>query len=260
MKSRPQSGFTLVELLVVIGIIAVLIAILLPAMARARKQAQMTVCAANLKQIGAAILMYVNDNKGAYPPIAIFDPDGLDADTGNLARPIWRQSILPYIYPGQDVIDGPGTDAWVFGCPSNPNSQELVKSGNERYTRRGYVANGNVSGLDSPMGIFDPSGAKKQYGIRKATQVCRTSETILVTEGGKASTYLWAAQLPHYSGPLRFYFMHKDRMNFLFADGHVLPMRPTETTNMWSHTGAAAPAGFMQALKTAEEVFRELDY
>jgi len=52
-------------------------------------------------------------------------------------------------------------------------------------------------------------------------------------------------------------------MNFLFADGHVLPMRPTETAepvNLWSRTAAPAPAAFIQALKTAEEVFRELNY
>lgn len=67
-RARTREAFTLVELLVVIGIIALLIAILLPALGRARRQANMTVCASNLRQFTAGCVIYMTENKGCLPP------------------------------------------------------------------------------------------------------------------------------------------------------------------------------------------------
>src|ERR1044072_1928741 len=63
-----RKGFTLVELLVVIGIIAVLLGILLPALNKARKSARTTACISNCRQLAMAEIQYVNENKGKFSP------------------------------------------------------------------------------------------------------------------------------------------------------------------------------------------------
>lgn len=68
-----RGGFTLVELLVVVGIIALLISILLPALSHARERANRTKCAANLRTIGQALLLYADENEGKYPR-TYYDP------------------------------------------------------------------------------------------------------------------------------------------------------------------------------------------
>lgn len=75
-----KHGFTLVELLVVIGIIALLISMLLPALNKARQAAQLTACTSNLRQLGQAIIAYANDNRNQWPR---FIDMGTLTDTGS---------------------------------------------------------------------------------------------------------------------------------------------------------------------------------
>jgi prepilin-type processing-associated H-X9-DG protein/prepilin-type N-terminal cleavage/methylation domain-containing protein len=113
---RNQAAFTLVELLVVIGIIAVLISILLPSLAKARQQAQTVKCLANLQQIGHGILMYAQDQKGYILPGWIGPPMGNVRGVENYATLLCGLKYLP----------APTVTDWPAGSPAEPNLYDSV--------------------------------------------------------------------------------------------------------------------------------------
>jgi prepilin-type N-terminal cleavage/methylation domain-containing protein/prepilin-type processing-associated H-X9-DG protein len=93
------TGFTLVELLVVIGIISVLIAMLLPALNKARQQAKVVACGSQERQIAMALLMYANDNKGWFPKTFCFGGQGIIKEEayGQSGPDYDKSPIAPYL-------------------------------------------------------------------------------------------------------------------------------------------------------------------
>jgi prepilin-type N-terminal cleavage/methylation domain-containing protein/prepilin-type processing-associated H-X9-DG protein len=102
---RRQTGFTLIELLVVIAIIAVLAAILFPVFAQAREKAHETTCASNLRQIGLAVRMYVQDYDEAFPIFHAYNYNPTPWQVGHLGIEI---ELQPYIKNRE-----------IFRCPDD---------------------------------------------------------------------------------------------------------------------------------------------
>ncbi|MGD8501676.1 MAG: type II secretion system protein, partial [Phycisphaerales bacterium] len=152
-QGKRTKGFTLIELLVVIAIIALLLGILMPALGRAKKQAQATRCLANLKQIGLAMHLYATDynylvpRAEVRPGVALFD--GIDMR--------WPVLFMPFV-GGKTVKFDHYYEVKIYDCPSYPIKEQT---------------------LDYCVNAFDLKGSgRENFGFTKLDDFPRHAKTI----------------------------------------------------------------------------------
>ncbi len=173
LSPRAARGFTLVELLVVIGIIALLISILLPSLSRARESANKVACMSNMRQIGNGFLMYLGSNRNKYPRCASGSVLYEDWIYWQPNRDQKESRIAPYLG---------GFVKKVFTCPSDDVS---VHPGGTPY-RYSYTVNETICRNDGPVGTSGKpgynSGNTAVVRTLNHSQIIRPSEKILLID------------------------------------------------------------------------------
>jgi prepilin-type N-terminal cleavage/methylation domain-containing protein/prepilin-type processing-associated H-X9-DG protein len=202
-------AFTLVELLVVIGIITILISILLPALSRVRRSAQEVVCQSNLRQFGMGVQIYANQNRGALPQKG---PDGSDSGPNNFGPPnkevagydddgIWFNAIPPLIntrsYYEMLLADTHGLPAPSAGGPTR--SIYTCPAADPPGTLNGHDAvDGDyflLWGVDSSHTIKNPTGLANNKQFKFAMSYVWNSKLgTTISQGEKVNVRITDAQ------------------------------------------------------------------
>ena len=201
--SQKYSGgraFTLIELLVVIAIIAILAAMLLPALAAAKQRAWTITCISNLHQISLGMTMYADESNGLYPESGGTIPwNSIDAGTQKAS---WMQQIFPYVL-----------NTNVYHCPANKlipfNEQSEFNYFNG--VRAAYIAAGETNAsVDTKRMLFASaqvlSGDTLDFETNDADKDDYTQNCV----GGPVNGIQWEQWQAHNNG-----------QNVLFADGHA---------------------------------------
>jgi len=199
---KRRRGFTLVELLVVIGIIALLISILLPALSRARDSAARIQCLSNIRQIAMAVVMYTNANKGVFPllndgtatPSALLVYEPFDWELtpnvsitagGKLTSGISTQGLGPYLALS-------ATNVNMLRCPSDPTWSTRLNNGHD------------YSFSYSFNWAFGPDADPNAPGSRnKITQIQNSASKVLVVDESELTiddTQCSLSEYPHFYG------------------------------------------------------------
>ena len=222
----PRRAFTLIELLVVIAIIAILAAMLLPALAKAKLKATQATCLSNQKQLGLAFTMYVTDNDGKlveFNPPAFKNGDGFWGLDPNAPGDWSSQAVALADVQGDlrtnNVLYQYAPNPGVYHCPGDVRFNLPIGSGNAvGWAYDSYAITENVESIDGFSDSFS-----------KMSQITRVSDCMVFVEqadtrGYNAATFglTVTAGNPNPIGYLDvFSTYHGSVGTFSFADGHA---------------------------------------
>jgi prepilin-type N-terminal cleavage/methylation domain-containing protein/prepilin-type processing-associated H-X9-DG protein len=235
-------AFTLVELLVVIGIIAVLVAILLPALGRAQQMAKQTACLSNLRNMGNALAMYQNDNHNFYP-------GHCHQNSLGIIYAIWPVRLRHYMNGNQAVFWCPA-QLELYQWPISPGATPVAEPATNEDGQFGYNTaeqlldvskvqfcyGYNDWGCGNPQGSGAGATTAGQRGCGgdiawystsptaqihelNAARARNPSELIVITD--KKSTGNWNFNIDPTDSTQCPYQIHSTGSNALFADGHA---------------------------------------